>query len=254
MLQSEIVSGRGFCSRRSSTATCNLLHQIPLPPHRFDSMNKMAPDQIAKAFLPDRGHYYYARIKLSTDPVYAAARSALAATALPVLDIGCGIGLLSHSLAVANVVTSYLGVDHDAAKLGVARAAAKRKSLDDARFEVCDLTHGRLPCHPGNVVILDVLHYLAPDTQGELLRSAVSQLVPGAKLIIRTGLGDRSWRARLTHFTDRLGHSISWMKSPPLWYPQRQQILDALKDSGLRVEFQPMWGRTPFNNWLVIAQ
>jgi 2-polyprenyl-3-methyl-5-hydroxy-6-metoxy-1,4-benzoquinol methylase len=217
-------------------------------------MNKTAPNQIATAFLPERGHYYYARIKLSTDPVYAAARLALSATALPVLDIGCGIGLLSHILAAAGLVTGYLGLDHDAGKLGVARAAAERKSLHRTRFEVFDLTRSGLPAQPGNVVMLDVLHYLAPDNQRELLRSAVAQLVPGAKLIIRTGLGDRSWRARLTHFTDGLGHSMSWMKSPPLWYPQRQQIEDAFKGSGLRVDFKPLWGRTPFNNWLVIAQ
>ncbi len=216
-------------------------------------MNRTASGQIATAFLPDRGHYFYARIKLMTDPVYAAALSALTATSLPVLDIGCGIGLLSHALAAADIATSYLGVDHDAAKVGVARAAAKRRSLHRARFEVCNLSQDTLPAQPGNVVILDVLHYLPPDTQHELLRSAVMQLVPDAKLIIRTGLGDRSWRARLTHFTDQLGHSIRWMKSPPLWYPRRQQIEDALKGSGLRVDFQPLWGRTPFNNWLVIA-
>jgi hypothetical protein len=47
---------------------------------------------------------------------------------------------------------------------------------------------------------------------------------------------------------------MRWMKSPPVWYPQRQQIEDTLRDAGLRVNFQPLWGRTPFNNWLVIAQ
>lgn len=216
-------------------------------------MKPIASDPIAQPFLPSRAHYYYARAKLLTDPVYAAARLALNTTTLPVLDVGCGIGVLAHYLAATGIVADYLGVDHDAPKIDIARAAAARKPLQRARFEVCDLARG-LPAHAGNVVILDVLHYLAPYVQYDLLRSAKAQLVPGARLIIRSGLDDGSWRSRLTHVTDFLGHSIRWMKSAPIRYPQRRQLEDTLAGLGLQAHFQPLWGRTPFNNWLITAQ
>ena len=40
------------------------------------------------------------------------------------------------------------------------------------------------------------------------------------------------------------------MKSPPTQYPRKEEIESLLAAAGLQGSLQPLWGRTPFNNWL----
>jgi hypothetical protein len=40
------------------------------------------------------------------------------------------------------------------------------------------------------------------------------------------------------------------MKSPPLHYPEAEEIESVLRGAGLEGSLNPLWGRTPFNNWL----
>jgi len=60
-------------------------------------LSDQALGQIA-ARCRKRWDRHYVPIKLATDPVYAAVADLVLPTALPVLDIGCGIGLLTHDL------------------------------------------------------------------------------------------------------------------------------------------------------------
>src|SRR5690625_4921824 len=58
---------------------------------------------IARAFSPrhllgNRHDYFYSLIKLRTDPLYPGVLTALRGTRAPVLDLGCGLGLLAHAL------------------------------------------------------------------------------------------------------------------------------------------------------------
>jgi hypothetical protein len=78
-------------------------------------------------------------------------------------------------------------------------------------------------------------------------------LVSGSKLVIRSGLQDDSARSRTTGFVDRLANGIGWMRSAPLRYPTREWFGRRLADAGLATDFRPLHGRTPFNNWLIVA-
>ena len=53
---------------------------------------------IARNYLPRKPHYWYARIKLATDPLYTGVGAVLAETCEPLLDLGCGTGLLGVCL------------------------------------------------------------------------------------------------------------------------------------------------------------
>jgi hypothetical protein len=109
------------------------------------------------------------------------------------------------------------------------------------------------PSHRGSVAILDVLQYLPGEVQERVLGDAMSMLEPGSRLVIRSGLHDDSARSRATGFVDRLANGIGWMRSAPLQYPTREWFERKLSDAGLSAEFRPLHGRTPFNNWLVVA-
>lgn len=212
---------------------------------------------IAGAFLParwhgNRWHYHYALAKLRTDPLYPGVVDALRGTDAPLLDLGCGIGLLAHALRAHGVSLPYRGIDNDVAKVARARAAAARAGLPDVAFDTVELAEGA-PVHRGSVVILDVLQFVAPGVQDALLDAATAMLVPGARLVIRTGLDDGSRRARLTRRIDSLSRAVRWMNAGPRRYPDADAMAARFAAAGLRAEFTPLHGRTPFNNWRVVA-
>jgi SAM-dependent methyltransferase len=220
----------------------------------------MAPGQalhIARAYLPEhplgnRWDYYYSRAKLSSDPLYPGVSEALRGTDAPLLDLGCGLGLLAHTLYADGIRVPYRGVDSDAAKIRRAVRAAAKVGLKDARFDTMDLSR-ELPSHRGNVVILDVLQFIPYPAQAQAIDKMIAMLTPGAKLVIRTGLDDGTGRARITRAVDLFSRALGWMNAMPRYYPDGEALRARLRAAGLQVEFTPLFGRTPFNNWRIVA-
>jgi 2-polyprenyl-3-methyl-5-hydroxy-6-metoxy-1,4-benzoquinol methylase len=213
--------------------------------------------RIARAFLParwygNRYHYYYSRAKLRSDPLYPGVVEALRGSRAPLLDLGCGIGLLSHALRVAGVDIAYRGVDNDAAKIAQAMQAAARAGLQEVAFEVIDLAQG-LPAHSGSVAILDVLQFVPVDAQDAVLDATISRIAEGGVLVIRTGLDDGSTRARTTRHIDAFSRALGWMNTGPKRYPDAEALRARLEAAGLRSTFTPLYGNTPFNNWRIVA-
>jgi 2-polyprenyl-3-methyl-5-hydroxy-6-metoxy-1,4-benzoquinol methylase len=210
---------------------------------------------IAQMFRPRRlreGYwdYYYTRAKLGSDPLYPGVCAALHGTTAPVLDLGCGLGLLAHALRAQGIALPYRGVDNDADKIARARRAAAQ--LSDVGFDTVDLANEQ-PRHRGSVVLLDVLQFIPPQAQARTLEAAIAMLMPGAKLVIRTGLADGSGRAHVTRAVDVFSRVLGWMNAGPSRYPDAGELRARLEAAGLQVEFMPLYGKTPFNNWRVVA-
>lgn len=214
--------------------------------------------RIAEAFLPrfplgNRYDYYYVRTKLRTDPLYPGAIDALRGSRAPLLDLGCGLGLLAHTLRGAGIGLPYRGVDNDAAKIARARRVAERSALGDAAFEVVDLARG-LPDHRGSVAILDVLQYLDAPVRDALLTATAAMLDGDARLVIRSAIADDSRRTRISRWTDRFAHTVGWMGARPRSYPTLDGLRGVLETAGLRVDTRALHGNTPFNNWLIVGR
>jgi len=221
-------------------------------------LSRERSQRIASAFLPgtllgNRYHYYYARTKLGSDPLYPGVCDALRDADGPLLDLGCGLGLLAHALQEDGIRMRYFGVDNDHRKIASARRAAARAGLVDAGFEALDLTVA-LPPHRGSVAILDVMQFLQPQRQRDVVDALVAMLEPGSRLVIRTGLDDGSRRARITRGTDVFARMVGWMNAAPVHYPEADMLRERFDAAGLRSTFSPLAGDTPFNNWLVIAR
>ncbi len=144
----------------------------------------------------------YARGKLRSDPVFAAAFALLKDAPLPVLDVGCGIGLFEFYLRERGFTAPLAGFDFDAAKIAHAQriAAAHYPGVD---FSVADTAHA-LPGEAGHVVLFDVLHYLDAAAQRDLLERAADHVAPGGLCLIRESPRDRSWRFRITEIEEAL--------------------------------------------------
>lgn len=212
---------------------------------------------IASAFKPrggfgNRWDYFYSRSKLASDPLYPGICDALRGSQEPLLDLGCGLGLLAHALRADGIDLPYRGVDNDAGKITRAIAAASRTPLPDVAFECVDLSR-EIPVHRGSVAILDVLQFISPDAQARTLDAAVAMLTPGARLVIRTGLDDGGSRAWLTRAVDVFSRVLGWMNAGPRRYPDADALRARFDAAGLRSEFTALYGNTPFNNWRIVA-
>jgi len=197
-------------------------------------------------------NHHYVPAKLRTDPVYAAVLVELAGSALPVLDIGCGIGLLAFYLRESGLTADITGCDYDAPKIACAQRMAAQGSYAGLSFSVGDARTG-LPEFSGNVVILDILQFFTRTEQETLLRAAAARVAVGGKLIIRSCLRDDSTRFRITVAGDWLAKLTFWMKDAPVCYPDHDLFESVLTAAGLRVQISPLWGGTPFNNHLIVA-
>lgn len=213
---------------------------------------------IARAFAPrrpwgNRWDYYYVLSKLRSDPLYPGVLDALRGSRAPLLDMGCGLGLLAHALRHDGQMQPYRGVDNDAAKIRRADGVARRAGLAASAFEVMDLA-AALPAHRGSVAILDVLQYLPAEAQATLLRRAVAMLEGDGRLVLRMSLADGSRRGRISRIGDRAANWIGWMQFRPRHYPDADALQAQLRREGLQVSLAPLYGNTPFNNWLLVAR
>ncbi len=216
----------------------------PLPSEALKRISKLC------VRLWDR---FYAPAKLGSDPVYGAVTRDLEGTTLPVLDVGCGIGLLAFYLREAGFTPDVTGFDYDAQKIDSAKRMAKRSGHSGLSFKTGD-ARTSMPEFSGNVVILDILQFFTQPEQEVLLRLAAARVAPGGKLIIRSCLRDDSQRFRVTVAGDWLAKLTFWMKAAPVCYPDRALFESTLSSTGLTVRVQPLWGGTPFNNHLIVGE
>ena len=226
-------------------------------PEALRALDAANAEAIARAFLParwygNRWHYFYSRSKLASDPLYPGVVDALRGTTAPLLDLGCGIGLLAHALRRAGIGLPYRGLDNDATKIGHARRAAGKVGLAQVAFDVVDLAAG-VPAHRGSVALLDVLQFVPVRAHAGIVDAAIAMLEPGARLVIRTGLEDGGRRARITRQVDVASRVLGWMNAGPKHYPDADWLRARFEAAGLRAEFMPLRGNTPFNNWRIVA-
>jgi SAM-dependent methyltransferase len=198
--------------------------------------------------MPTRLLRGYAGSKLRSDPVYRAAVAHLEDRHQPIFDLGCGIGLLGFYLRERGIDVPVRGVDHDAEKVAAASAVGKRYAgLEFQRGDARDPVPGGM-----NVVALDILHYFTAGEQQIILDSIATAIPPGGVAIIRDAVRDGSIRYRLTAAQETFSRAIRWLKAERLNFPTREQILQPFRARGFEIEVSPLWGRTPFNNYLFV--
>lgn len=194
----------------------------------------------------------YVKGKLATDPAYAATAALIKNRPMPLLDIGCGIGLLGQYLHARGLVTRYLGVDNDPRKIEAGNRALRQSGLDGVlQLRQTDGT-SQQPIR-GHVALLDVLHYLPRDGQHALLENAIAHLAPGGLLVIRNVLRERSWRYAYTRVSEFFLSASGWMRVGAQHYPSADELRGQLEAAGLTVTIRSLHGKTLFDSYLLVA-
>ena len=186
----------------------------------------------------------YVAAKLRRDPVFKAVAELLLESREPLLDIGCGVGLLPLYLRARGFSGAVRGIELDTRKAREARALG----LDVVDGDASET----LPPLCGNVALLDVLHYLKPQRQAVLLREAAARVASGAILLLRDCPNDRSVRYFATHAGELFAQAISWNIGVRLHFPTRDSIHAAFPATEFTHEERPMYEGSPFNNRLWI--
>ncbi|HEX7138141.1 MAG TPA: class I SAM-dependent methyltransferase [Vicinamibacterales bacterium] len=187
---------------------------------------------------------WYVRSKLATDPLYDAVAQRLRGHLHPVVDVGCGIGLMAFHLRQQGFAQPITGIDHDAAKI----AEASRAAYDGIRFTTGD-ARDTIPAG-SSVLLLDVLHYFNAVEQARILENVAQAIPPGGVAIIRDAVRDGSWRYRATYAAEHFARGVQWIRAEHLHFSTRERIVGAFE--GFDAEVMPLWGVTPFNNYLFV--
>ena len=221
-------------------------------------LGRDAVQRIARRFRGGpfgRYHRHYAAGKLRADPVYAAVAERLMrepVTPGPLLDVGCGLGLLGFSLRERGWAGEVVGVDPDAAKVEDGRQALEAAGEGNPTLRVGRADDAGLlaPGAWAHVIELDVLHYLPAAEQPAHLAAIAGAVRPGGWAILRATPRARSWRYAATRVEEATIRLAGWMTQPAQHFPLTEEVIAPFRGRGFSVEARPLWGRTPFHSWL----
>jgi SAM-dependent methyltransferase len=190
---------------------------------------------------PTRFLRMYVRSKVRVDPVYAAVFERIREKSDPLLDVGCGIGVLALYLRARGFRAPIRGIDTDDRKVAIAASMMPEATtfiVGDARA---------VAGAGGTIVLLDLLHYFRSDEQEHILASVARS---ATTVIIRDAIRDGSWRYRFTYLQEMFSRVIRWLRAERLHFPTRDDVMRPF--AGFDAEVTPLYGRTPFNNYLFV--
>lgn len=212
-------------------------------------------NRVAERYARGRRHTrVYVRTKMAGDPVVRAVLDlggsdrGLGA----VVDVGCGRGQLDLALVEGGGAATVHGIDWDDEKVEEARAAASfAPALDDrATFERADVRKADIPACD-TVLFIDILHYLPPTEQDDLLERAAK--AARDRVLLRELDPNRGWRSFVTRAQEAVTTVARFNRGARLVHRPIPDLAAPLEAAGFVVEVKPCWQGTPFSNVLVIA-
>ena len=116
-----------------------------------------------------------------------------------ILDIGCGYGFMSYMLYFSSTKREITGIDYDEEKIETANHCfSKTTSVNFVHSDILNFNFEKYDA----IILADVLHYLQPAEQDQVLEKCITQLNPGGIVIIRDGDKDDVYRHKKTMLTE----------------------------------------------------
>jgi 2-polyprenyl-3-methyl-5-hydroxy-6-metoxy-1,4-benzoquinol methylase len=219
---------------------------------RLQSAHDLGAERTARRFaaaVRRRSTYHYVAGKLRGDP----ATQAIAGLGHlgDILDIGCGRGHLAVYLLERGAASSVRGFDWDAEKVRLAQSAADGLA---ASFEALDIRNVE-PEPADTVLLVDVLHYLAPAEQDDLLLRTAGHVRPGGRLVVRDATTGAGWRSFVTRLVEWISVAVRFNVGERVAFRDVEgELVPLLERTGFACTVVPCWAGTPFANVLLVAR
>ncbi|MEO6732506.1 MAG: 1-acyl-sn-glycerol-3-phosphate acyltransferase [Ferruginibacter sp.] len=141
---------------------------------------------------------WYMKIKVSLEKNYQLFHDLLPKQG-KLLDIGCGYGFMSYLLHFAAPQRDITGIDYDEEKIKTANHCFDKTAFTN--FYFANAMEFAFEKYDG-IILSDVLHYLQPTEQIELIEKCMRHLQPNGTILIRDGNADLEKRHTGTKITE----------------------------------------------------
>ena len=227
-------------------------------------------DAASEPFRPSgRFAYHFARGKLGGDPTFRALlqRGILPSQGL-LLDLGCGQGSLFAWLLAAQSLhaSGQWPGDWPAPPSGLKMRGVDLVPSDVARaHKAWGAAHPTVAIEQGDmretvlgqpdaVTILDVLHFISPHEQAQLLQRIYAALPPGGVFVTRVGDASAGWRFRMSQAVDQVASFLRGYRSPELYTRALSDWLELLRGMGFEVQADNMSEGQPYANVMLVCR
>ncbi len=166
-----------------------------------------------------------------------------------VLDLGCGFGLFSLYYATVRPGLELEGLDLNARRIAMARAAAARLGLANVRYGVGNVIDFRGAQVFDAVYMLDIVHHIGEEAVRPLLERVAKCLPTGARLVIKDVDRAPAWKRWFTHALDKLMDPRA-----PVRYWSGEELGALLETVGFRVYRHLMVDVLPYPHILYICE
>ncbi len=165
------------------------------------------------------------------------------------LDVGCGFGLFSLYYASVRPGLELTGLDKNARRIAMARAAAHRLGLSNVRYEVGDVRelHGGEPMEAA--YMLDIVHHIPEAAVRPLIERLAAILPAGGRLLVKDVDRRPAYKRWFTHALDRLMDPRS-----PVRYWAADELQALLEELGFRVYRHLMVDILPYPHVLYVCE
>ncbi|MEO6548364.1 MAG: 1-acyl-sn-glycerol-3-phosphate acyltransferase [Ferruginibacter sp.] len=155
---------------------------------------------------------WYMKVKLSLEKNYQLFHDLLPKEG-KLLDIGCGYGFMSYMLYFTSPQREITGIDYDEEKIKMAAHCFDK--TEHINFYFANALEFPFEKYDG-IIVSDMLHYLQPAQQTELIEKCIRHLQPNGTIIIRDANADLKKRHKGTKFTEFLStRLIGFNKTTP---------------------------------------
>jgi SAM-dependent methyltransferase len=166
-----------------------------------------------------------------------------------VLDLGCGFGLFSLYYATVRPDLLIEGFDLNPRRIAMARRAASKLGVENARYEVgnvMDFRGGRIF---DAAYMLDIVHHIPAEAVRPLLEQMAKALAPGGRLLVKDVDSRPAYKRWFTC-------ALDWAMDPrsPVHYWSGEELQGLLEDVGFTVYRHLMVDFLPYPHILYVCE
>ena len=165
------------------------------------------------------------------------------------VDLGCGFGLFSLYYATVRPALTVEGLDRNARRIGMARAAAARLGRPNVRYEVGDVMDWKGGERFDAAYLLDIVHHIPPEAVRPLVEQVARTLPAGGRLLVKDVDRHPAYKRWFTHALDKVMDPAASVR-----YWDTDELQGLLESVGFDVHRHLMVDVLPYPHVLYIAR